>query len=100
MPSTTGAAVAGDETVFIDNLPNDDFEIRRMLKEVKKHIKALEKQFFEEEDSEKEEELKQISNQDKHEEALTLFKQQSYLKQFWCIPLSVNVTTFNFDLLA
>jgi uncharacterized membrane protein (DUF106 family) len=99
VPSTTGAGV-GDETVFIDNLPNDDFEIRRMLKEVKKHIKALEKQFFEEEDSEKEEELKQISNQDKHEEALTLFKQQSYLKQFWCIPLSVDVTTFNFDLLA
>ena len=50
--------VAADETVFIDNLPNDEFEIRRMLKEVKKHIKQLEKQFFEEEDSEKEEELK------------------------------------------
>lgn len=49
---------ADDNTVFIDNLPNDEFEIRRMLKEVKKHIKALEKQFFEEEDSEKEDELK------------------------------------------
>lgn len=35
-----------EDTVFIDNLPNDENEIRRMLKEVKKHIKDLEKQFF------------------------------------------------------
>jgi hypothetical protein len=92
--------VEEDETVFIDNLPNDEFEIRRMLKEVKKHIKALEKQFFEEEDSEKEEELKLINNNSKHEEALEAFKETSHLKQFWCIPLSVNVKSFNFDLLA
>lgn len=78
--------------MFIDNLPNDEFEIRRMLKEVKKHIKQLEKQFFEEEDSEKEEELKQINNVAKHEEALAAFKETAHLKQFWCIPLSVNVT--------
>jgi hypothetical protein len=26
----------GEETVFIDNLPNDEFAIRAMLKEVKK----------------------------------------------------------------
>lgn len=31
-----------------------------MLKQVRKHIKELEKQFFEEEDSEKEEELKRM----------------------------------------
>lgn len=48
----------GEETVFIDNLPNDEFEIRNMLKDVRKHIKKLERDFFEEEDSEKEEELK------------------------------------------
>ena len=71
-----------------------------MLKEVKKHIKALEKQFFEEEDSEKEDELKQISNVAKHEEALAAFKEHSHMKQFWCIPLSVNVTSFDFDKLA
>jgi hypothetical protein len=71
-----------------------------MLKEVKKHIKSLEKQFFEEEDSDKEEELKQINNNNKHEEALEHFKETSHLKQFWCIPLSVNVKSFNFDLLA
>jgi hypothetical protein len=71
-----------------------------MLKEVKKHIKDLEKQFFLEEDSEKEEELKQISNVVKHEEALKAFKEHAHLKQFWCIPLSVNVNAFSFDLLA
>ena len=87
-------------TVFIDNLPNDEFEIRNMLKEVRKHIKQLEKQFFEEEDSEREEELKQISNVAKHEEALQAFKNSSHLKQFWCIPLSVNVKDFDFDFLA
>lgn len=86
--------------MFIDNLPNDEFEIRRMLKEVKKHIKQLEKSFFEEEDSEKEEELKMINNNVKHEEALEHFKETSHLKQFWCIPLSVNVKSFDFDRLA
>lgn len=71
-----------------------------MLKEVRKHIKTLEKQFFEEEDSEKEDELKQISNVAQHEEALAAFREHSHLKQFWCIPLSVNVTTFDFEKLA
>ena len=33
----------GEETVVIDNLPNDEYEIRAMLKDVKKHIKLLEK---------------------------------------------------------
>ena len=73
-------AAPGDETVFIDNLPNDEFDIRRMLKEVKKHIKQLEKQFFEEEDSEKEDELKKISNVAKHEEALAAFREHAHLK--------------------
>lgn len=92
--------VEDEETVFIDNLPNDEFEIRRMLKEVKKHIKTLEKCFFEEEDSEKEEELKVLNNNSKHDEALQAFKSQSHMKQFWCIPLSVNVTSFDFQKLA
>lgn len=96
----TQQEAANTETVFIDNLPNDEFDIRRMLKEVKKHIKALERQFFEEEDSEKEDELKKISNVDKHEEALAAFREHAHLKQFWCVPLSVNVTNFKFDKLA
>ena len=45
---------AGD-TIYIDNLPNDPHQIRAMLREVRKHIVDLEKQFFVEEDSEVEE---------------------------------------------
>ena len=89
-----------DNTVFIDNLPSDDFEIKRMLKEVRKQIKLLEKAFFEEEDSEQEDALKQITNVAKHEEALAAFRENAHLKQFWCIPLSVNVTGFSFEQLA
>lgn len=51
-----------------------------MLKDVRKHIKQLEKQFFEEEDSEREDALKQISNVAKHDEALAAFKEHSHLK--------------------
>jgi superfamily II DNA/RNA helicase len=39
-PATSrGAAIPGEDTVFIDNLPNDEFEIRRLLKEVRRNIK-------------------------------------------------------------
>ena len=71
-----------------------------MLKEVRKQIKLLEKAFFEEEDSEQEDALKQITNVAKHEEALAAFRENAHLKQFWCIPLSVNVTDFSFEKLA
>lgn len=47
-----------DDTVFIDNLPKDERSIRIMLKDVNRHIRDLERKFFEEEDSEAEEELK------------------------------------------
>jgi hypothetical protein len=40
------------ENVFIDNLPKDKKSIIQMLKEINKHIRDLEKKFFEEEDSE------------------------------------------------
>lgn len=40
-----------EETVFIDNLPNDEIQIKAMLGQVAKHIAALEKRFFEEENS-------------------------------------------------
>jgi len=38
-----GEEIEEEQTVFIDNLPNDENEIKRMLKDVKKHIKNLEK---------------------------------------------------------
>jgi hypothetical protein len=49
----------GDDTVFIDNLPKDEFTLRKTIEEVNYHIRDLEKQFFVEEDSEEEAELKQ-----------------------------------------
>jgi 16S rRNA G966 N2-methylase RsmD len=99
----TGAAGDESNTIFIDNLPQEDHEIRRMLKDVKRHIKELEKQFFIEEDSEQEEELKETlagNNAEKHDEKLLALQEQSHIKQFWCIPLSVDVRAFNFDRLA
>jgi len=60
------ANLNGDEeedTVFIDNLPNDEFEIKSMLRQVRAHIKELEKQFFEEEDSDQEDQLKREQEQ-------------------------------------
>ena len=42
----------GDDNVFIDNLPKDEQSIKILLKEVNRHIRELERQFFEEEDSE------------------------------------------------
>ena len=49
---------AADDTVFIDNLPKDADSLRSMIKEVNRHIRDLERQFFEEEDSEIENDLK------------------------------------------
>ena len=47
-----------DDTVFIDNLPKDEASLRYMIKEVNYHVRDLERQFFIEEDSEVEEDLK------------------------------------------
>lgn len=47
-----------DDTVFIDNLPKDEASLKVMIKEVNQHIRMLEHQFFEEEDSDVELELK------------------------------------------
>lgn len=41
-----------------------------MIREVKKHIRVLERLFFEEEDSEQEEELKTAVSVEKHDERL------------------------------
>jgi hypothetical protein len=53
-----------------------------------------------EEDSDREESLKSITNVSKHEEALHAFKEMSSVKNFWCIPLSVDVRTLNFKMIA
>ena len=41
----------------MDNLPKDEHSIFVLLKEVNKHIRDLEKKFFEEEDSDTERDL-------------------------------------------
>jgi len=56
----------------------------------------FEQRFFVEEDSDREEQLKVETNVQRHEEALKNFTEKSRLKQYWCIPLSVDVRTFNF----
>ena len=94
------AAVLEGNTIFIDNLPSDVFSIQRMKAEAKRLIKQLEQQFFLEEDSDREENLKSITNVSKHEEALHAFKEMSSVKNFWCIPLSVDVRTLNFRAIA
>ena len=82
--------------MFIDNLPSDEFSIRKMIVEAKKLILEYEIRFFEEEDSDKEEQLKSSTSVKHHEKALQTFRSATSLKQYWCIPLSVDVRTFNF----
>ena len=51
-----------EETVFIDNLPNDAQGITSMLLEVKRNILMLEKQFLMEEDSDAEEDERLLAD--------------------------------------
>jgi hypothetical protein len=92
----------GDENVFIDNLPKDENSIRVLLKEVNKHIRELERQFFEEEDSEVEGDIKNIefNSAEEHNQHLEKIKEKSHIQQFWTIPLSDNVTQIDFDKFA
>jgi len=85
-----------DETVFIDNLPKEETAIRVMLKDVNKNIRILERNFFEEEDSEEEErfmnKLKDLTlTKEEHNRNLETMTKKSHLTQFFSIPLSMNV---------
>lgn len=73
-----------DDTVFIDNLPKDEPSLRSMIKCVNANIRELERKFFEEEDSDVENELKDGLNQqevsiEKHNKRLEQFKDRSYI---------------------
>lgn len=65
----------------------------------------LEQQFFEEEDSEADEALKQtlergdISIED-HNKQLETLKEKSHIQHFWSIPISENVMKIDFDRVA
>lgn len=70
-----------------------------------KHIRELEKKFFEEEDSQGEEELKLNFEREgitaaEHNLRLEKLKEKSHIQQFWSIPISDNVTSIDFDKLA
>ena len=93
---------------MIDNLPKDEQSIYILLKEVNKHIRDLERKFFEEEDSDKERDLQshlhtpsaikpEFESNPKMKEML---KEKSYIQQFWSLPLSENITGIEFDKLA
>lgn len=86
-----------EDTIFIDNLPNEEFEIKDMLKEVDRLVRKFELKFFEEEDSDVEDELKRITNVTLHSRALEAFKDSCNLKHFWCMPLSSDIRNFNFQ---
>ncbi len=40
------------------------------------------------------------TNAKNHDQALAEFRETTNMKQFWCIPLSINVTQFEFQRLA
>jgi len=73
-----------DDTVFIDNLPKDERSLREMIKCVNMNIRELERKFFEEEDSEVEDQLKfdlaneKVTNSE-HNKRLESFKERSYI---------------------
>ena len=61
------ANLEGDEqedTIFIDNLPNDQPSINAMILEVKKKVRELEERFFEEEDSDFENDERELKKLD------------------------------------
>ena len=100
--------VEGDENVFIDNLPKDEQSIKILLKEVNRHIRDLERKFFEEEDSDAERELQrhlhtpnaQNPEFESNPRIKEKLKEKSHIQQFWSIPLSENVSSIDFDKLA
>ena len=65
--------------MFIDNLPKDDWALKLMIKDVNWHIRDLEKKFFEEEDSEVEEDLKQNLSAAEHNQQLECLKEKSHI---------------------
>ena len=92
-----GDEVEEGNTIFIDNLPNDEFGMRKMIEEAKRLVVELERRFFEEEDSDREERLKTITNVAKHEEELQQFRQICNVKNFWCIPISIDIRNLDWD---
>ncbi len=89
---------AGD-TIFIDSLPNSTRDIKEMLKVVKQYIYEFEYKFFVEEDSEEEQQLRAFYELDQTSNSIDKMlssKEKSHIKNFYCIPISVDVKEFDF----
>ena len=76
-----------------------------MLKIVEQEIKNHERKFFEDEDSEAENQLmSDLMNPTKtikeHNDRLEQFKLKSHIQQFWTIPMSENVKDIQWKKLA
>ena len=75
-----------------------------MIEDVDFHVRNLEKTFFEEEDSEAEDDLRKNFKRNisdaKHNRQLEKLLEKSHIQQFWTIPISENVTEIKWDLLA
>lgn len=73
-----------DDTVFIDNLPKDEASIRQMIEDVDFHVRNLEKAFFEEEDSEAEDDLRENHKRNisdaKHNRQLEKLLEKSHIQ--------------------
>lgn len=91
------------DTIFIDSLPNSTHDIKEMLKVVKQYIYEFEYKFFVEEDSEEEQQLRAFYELDKTPNSIDKLlsaKEKSHIKNFYSIPISVDVKHFNFESLS
>lgn len=94
-----------EETVFIDNLPNDEQGIKSMLLEVRRNIINLEKQFLMEEDSDAEEDEKLLESFQadvnlQQDDDMPVVKKIEAARQFFCVPLLADVMNFEFERLG
>lgn len=81
-----------DVNTLIDNLPKNPHELETTLKQVRKEAFRLEKEFFEAEiDSDDETKVKSDEK---------VPATNSTVRQFWCIPLSIDVLKYDFNKLA
>lgn len=68
-----------------------------MLGDVRRHMKKLEKQFFEEEDSDQEKDLMEAQTDEQRDARLLALQQNSHIRQFWCVPLSDDVLALDVE---
>ena len=90
------------DTIYIDNLPNDPQEVKSMLREVRKHIIDLERQFFGEEAQENLfyqanlQSALQMTNAPELKEDEVSTGHVLKPHQYHCVPISVNVVGFDY----